>query len=157
MTRLTLGLAWGLGPFVVFALAAAAGRSHVSLASDEITRATAALGEPERKALESAPQLAIANATWAYGSAVAVKAMLRSELDRLEPVQGPSRARVLIRFGVFDSNPDGQAAVFAQACVDDPTLCDRMKEAAERETRARFVAPGNQLPLYFTGGHAVIP
>jgi hypothetical protein len=28
-----------------------------------------------------------------------------------------------------------------------------MKEAAEREVKARFVAPGNVLPLYFTGGH----
>jgi hypothetical protein len=151
--RLALGLPWGWGPIRIFALASAAGRSAVDRESDEIQRRTAGLSAVERRTLESAPFLAIANATWAYGSPDSVKKMLRSELDRLEAVQGPSRARVLVRFGVFDSNPDGQAAVFAQACVDDPTTCEHLEESAERETRARFVAPGNQLPPYFLGGH----
>lgn len=48
----------------------------------------------------------------------------------------------------------GQAALFAQACVADQSLCDqeRLKQAAQREARARLVPPGNVVPLYF-GGH----
>ena len=67
---------------------------------------------------------------------------------------GPGRARVFVRFGIIDTNPDGQAALFAQACVADPSLCDRerLKKAARREVQARFVPPGNVVPLYF-GGH----
>jgi hypothetical protein len=110
-------------------------------------------GEPARSALESAPALAVANATWAFGSEEAVRAMVRTELDRLPESEGPGRARVFLRFGIIDTNPDGQAALFAQACVADASLCDKMKQAAEREVAARFVPPGNVVPLYFVGGH----
>jgi hypothetical protein len=97
----------------------------------------------------------MANATWAFGDGDSVKKMFRSELDRLP--EGPARARVLIRFGVFDTNPDGQAAVFSQACSDDPSVCDAgLKPAAERELKQRFVAPGNQLPPFLLGGHPPI-
>ena len=83
--------------------------------------------------------------------------MFRVELDRLPESDGPARARVFVRFGVIDSNYDGQAALFAQACAADPNVCDldRLREAAQREVRARFVPPGNVVPLYF-GGHPKI-
>ena len=79
--------------------------------------------------------------------------MARFELDRLPESEGPSRARVFVRFGIIDTNPDGQAALFSQACVADSNDCEHLKEAAQRETQARFVAPGNHLPLFFLGGH----
>lgn len=124
-----------------------------------------ALGELSRSArpadadagsLESVPAIAVANATWAFGSADAVRQMTDAELGRLSESENLRRARVLLRFGIIDTNPDGQAALFAQACVADPKICDHMKEAAQREVQARFVAPGNVLPLYF-GGHPPIP
>jgi hypothetical protein len=105
----------------------------------------------------AAAAAAVANATWAFGSEEAARKMFRAELDRLPESDGPGRARVFVRFGVIDSNYDGQAALFAQACVADPNLCDleRLKQVAQREVRARFVSPGNVVPLYF-GGHPKI-
>ena len=99
-----------------------------------------------------------ADAIWARGDEAAVRDMFRTELDRLPESDGKRRARVFLRFGIIDTNPDGQAALFAQACAADPALCDdaRLRQAAELEVRARSVAPGNHLPLYF-GGHPRIP
>jgi hypothetical protein len=125
----------------------------------EFAQAIAALSQSERAALESAPRRAIANTIWALGSEDAVKKLLRSELDRLPEAEGAARARTFVRFGIIDSNPDGQAAVFFQACVSDPSLCDRPRliAAAERETRVRLVDPGQHLPLYLTSGHPQLP
>jgi len=107
----------------------------------------------------SVAALAVADATWAFGSEEAARKMFRTELDRLPETDGPRRARVFLRFGIIDTNPDGQAALFNQACVADAQICDHMKEAALREVRARFVPPGNVLPLYFSNGrgHPPIP
>jgi hypothetical protein len=110
----------------------------------------------ETKNLESVAAFAVANVTWAFGSEDAVRRMVGSELDRLPESDKLHRARVFVRFGIIDSNPDGQAALFAQACVADPNMCDRLEDAARREVQARFVPPGNVLPLYF-GGHPAIP
>ena len=111
----------------------------------------------DRKDLESALPLAVASAIWAFGSEDAVRRMARTELDRIPEADGPGRARVFLRFGIVETNPDGQAALFAQACAADPRLGDRLKEAAQEEVRARFVPPGNVLPLYFgSGGHPPI-
>jgi hypothetical protein len=106
-----------------------------------------------RKDAVAAAALAVADVTWAFGSLDAARKMFRAELDRIPDADGPGRARVFLRFGIVDTNFDGQAALFNQACAADATVCDHMKEAAEREVKARFVAPGNVLPLYFTGGH----
>jgi hypothetical protein len=106
-----------------------------------------------RKDAVAAAALAVADLTWAFGSEDAARKMFRAELDRIPDADGPGRARVFLRFGIIDTNFDGQAALFNQACVADAALCDHMKDAAEREVKARFVAPGNVLPLYFTGGH----
>src|SRR6185503_40523 len=83
----------------------------------------------------------------------AARKMFRAELDRIPDADGPGRARVFLRFAAIDTNFDGQAALFAQACAADARICDRdkMKEATEREVKARFVAPGNVMPLYFVG------
>ena len=113
--------------------------------------------ESETKNVEAVPMFAVANLTWAFGSEAAVRKMAADELDRLTESDNPHRARVFVRFGIIDTNPDGQAALFAQACVADPNMCnDGLKAAAEREVKARFVAPGNVLPLYF-GGHPAMP
>lgn len=96
---------------------------------------------------------AVADMTWAYGSEDAARKMFRAELDRIPEADGMGRALVLLRFAIIDTNFDGQAALFAQACVADATLCDRerMKVATEREVKARFVPPGNAMPLFFVG------
>ena len=113
--------------------------------------------ETETQSLESVPAFAVANVTWAFGSEDAVRKMAGSELDRLPESETLHRARVFVRFGIIDTNPDGQAALFAQACVADPNMCDRrLEQAAQSEVKARFVPPGNVLPLYF-GGHPPIP
>jgi hypothetical protein len=113
--------------------------------------------DADRKDLESALPLAMANVTWAFGSEEAARKMFRSELDRIPEPDGPQRARVFLRFGIIEINPDGQAALFAQACAADARLSDHLKEAAQAEVRARFVPPGNVLPLYFgSGGHPPI-
>jgi hypothetical protein len=113
--------------------------------------------DADQKELESALPLAMANVTWSFGSEEAARKMFRSELDRIPEVDGPRRARVFLRFGIIEINPDGQAALFAQACAADARLGDRLKEAAQAEVRARFVPPGNVLPLYFgSGGHPPI-
>jgi hypothetical protein len=100
----------------------------------------------------TAAALAVADATWAFGSEAAARKMFRTELDRLPESEGAQRARVFLRFGIIDTNPDGQAALFNQACAADARICDHMKDAALREVRARFVPPGNVLPLYFGNG-----
>jgi len=113
--------------------------------------------DADRNDLDAALPLAIANATWAFGSEDAARKMFRRELDRIPESDGPRRARVFLRFGIIETNPDGQAALFAQACAADPRLSDHLKEAAQAEVRARFVPPGNVVPLYFgSGGHPPI-
>lgn len=141
------------GPVIVFALALTVGFAQTRGPSMRFEQAVAALSDAERAALPSVPELTVANAIWALGSEEAVKTMLRSELDRLPESEGRARARALVRFGIIDSNPDGQAAVFFQACVSDPRLCERapLIAEAERETRARLVEPGRRLPLYLAG------
>ena len=58
--------------------------------------------------------------------------MFRTELDRIPDTDGPGRARVFVRFGIIDTNFDGQAALFAQACVADATtLRSRTDEAGD--------------------------
>ena len=148
-----------IGPLVVLVLAGGLGFARSRGQQARFTRATAAFGKSEWTALESAPALAVANATWALGSEEAVRKMLRSELDRLPEAEGAARARAFVRFGIIDSNPDGQAAVFFQACASDQTLCDRPRliAAAEAETRKRLVEPGQHLPLYLTSGHPPVP
>jgi len=157
MSRTLAGRA--LGPLLVFVLGCLIGYVRASGQRAQFVRATAASSESERTALESAPRRAIADAIWALGSEDAVKKMLRSELDRLPEAEGAARARALVRFGIIDSNPDGQAAVFFQACVSDASLCERPRliAAAERETRARLLEPGQHLPLYLTSGHPQVP
>jgi len=148
-----------LGPALVLAVASLIGYARAAMEGGRFAQAIAELSNAEKKALESAPALTVANAIWALGSEDAVKKMLRSELDRLPESEGAARARAFVRFGIIDSNPDGQAAVFFQACVADRNLCDRARliAAAERETKARLVEPGQHLPLYLSSGHLQVP
>ena len=144
---------WLAGPLAVFSVCGMLGRSQAGSDRGDFFDAVAALPESEREILESAPARAVANASWSFGNEASVKAMLRSELDRIGESDPVARARVLIRFGIFDANPDGQAAVFSQACADDPSTCNEgLRPIAEREVKARAVPPGNQLPM-FLGGH----
>jgi hypothetical protein len=127
-------------------------RPALEILRKRVASSLGAAGEPR-----SAVALAAADAIWAFGSEDAARRMFRAELDRLPESDGPHRARVFLRFGIIDTNPDGQAALFNQACVADAQICDRMKEAALREVRARFVPPGNVLPLYFSNGRGHPP
>jgi len=151
-SRSKLALTWIAGPLLVAGLAAAFGAARARSSTGAWSDA-AAHSEAGRKSLEGVPALAVANAIWALAPADAVRNMTQSELQRLPESEGKLRSRVFLRFGIIDTNPDGQAAVFFQACASDPSICDHTKEAAEAQTQARFVAPGNHLPLYFLGGH----
>lgn len=145
---------WLVGPILLALIATGLGHARARAQQERLPAALSDSGQ-----LELAPGLAMANVTWAFGSLESVKKMLRIELDRLPETEGLSRARVFVRFGLVDTNPDGQAAVFNQACAMDPAhACnDQLKEFAEREVSARFVAPGNALPLYFMPEHPHVP
>jgi hypothetical protein len=149
---------WVLGPLLIFVVAVTLGRLLDRQRRGQFFVATSALAESELKSLEAVPAVAVGNAAWTFGPVGVVKETLKAELDRLPETDGARRARVFLRFGIVDTNPDGQAAVFNQACSADPNVCDdRLKGAAEREARARLVAPGNRLPLYFIPGHPPVP
>ena len=156
--RASAKVAWGLGLLLIAALAAEAGRWRANAGRGPLFQATASLSPADRAALESVPWLAVANATWALGSVDAVRKMARTEIDRLPEFEAARRSQVFLRFGIIDTNPDGQAALFAQACASNSTICaePKFKEAATRETKTRFVAPGNMLPLSLMGGHPPI-
>jgi hypothetical protein len=119
-------------------------------ALEEMARRTR-LAEGERKSFDAAPALAMANLVWGFGSEASVRKMVRAELDRIPESEGALRGRVFLRFGIIDTNFDGQAALFNAACAADAAICDHTKEATEREVRARAVAPGNVMPLFFVG------
>lgn len=149
-------LKWALGPAAVMSLAAGVGESQRADRKGTLAERTVSLPDAELRKLEALPAAALANATWTLGSRDAVRAMLRTELDRLP--EGPERARVLLRLALVDDNFDGQAALIAQACVADPRTCDKPSQAAALEARRRLVAPGNRLPLsLLEGGHPPIP
>jgi hypothetical protein len=148
-------LSWGLGPLAVLSLAAALG--HGVARRNQFFTATASLSPAQVAALEAVPALAVANVTWALGNLTSVKKMLRYELDRLPESDGKARARTLLRLAIIDSNPEGQAALFGQACALDPSTCNDTKAAVMREVEARLAAPGNRLPVYFIPGHPRVP
>jgi len=146
-------LRWGVGPLLVAALAAGVGVFRARAERGPFLERTASLSEAEWKALAAVPARSVANATWAFGPVQAVRKTVQAELVRLGDSDGPALARAFIRLCLVDTNFDGQAALFASACAADASICDHMKEAGEREVRARFVAPGNRLSLLFVGGH----
>lgn len=151
-SRLKFAATWFAGPVLLAGLGAGVAVARAPESGSPWSDA-AARSEAGQKSLEAVPALSMANAIWALGSLEAVKRMTQAELARLPESQGRLRSRVYLRFGLIDTNPDGQAAVFFQACAADPHICDRTKEAAEAEARARLVPPGNQLPPYFLDGH----
>lgn len=149
-------LKWGVGPLAVLAVAGALAASLAGEQRGKLFSMTAKLTPAERGELEVAPLRAVSNAAWRLGSWSSARKAVKAELDHL-PDSGPARARALLRFAALDDNPEGQAAVAAQACGADPSICDHMKDAVERETSLRLVSPGNTVPLYFLGGHPRIP
>jgi hypothetical protein len=162
LARVRLALLWLVGPLVAVAVAGWLGSARAKAARGELFAATSSLPELERRRLEVVPLRVMDNAVWMLGGWELTRKLLKLELDTLgapDELDGPRRARVLIRFGMIDTNFDGQAAVFAAACVADPSVCDtaRLKAAAEEEAQRRFVSPGNHLPLSLIGGHPPIP
>lgn len=154
---LTLAL-WLLGPLLAAAGAGELGSLRAKAERGQLFARTSALPERDRKLLEAVPARVMDNAVWALGSGEVAQKLVKFELDELDELDGPRRARLLIRFGLIDRNFDGQAAVFAAACTADASVCDqtRLRDAAEHEAGARFVAPGNHLPLSLLGGHPPI-
>jgi hypothetical protein len=151
-------LAWLVGPLAVAALAGEVGSLHAKTQRGQFFGQTASLAEAERKLLEAVPARVMDNVTWTLSGADTARKLVKFELDGLGDLDAPRRARLFIRFGLADSNFDGQAAVFALACAADASVCDteRLKEAAVEEASQRFVAPGNHLPLSMIGGHPPI-
>jgi hypothetical protein len=149
-------LKWGVVPIALLLLAAGIGQ-RLSGRRGKLGKALASLPESDRKDLELVPGLAVANATWAFGSSDSLKKMFKTELDRLPESENIRRGLVFVRSGIVETDPDAQAAFFSQACGSDPRMCDHLREAAQREVHARFVPPGNVLPLSLSGGHPPIP
>jgi hypothetical protein len=148
---------WVAGPLLVALLSACLAQLWAGARQARFFAMPARPTAAESRALEMAPARAAANAAWALGSPEAVKETSKWELDQLAPTEVPRRVQLLLRFGIVDTNPDGQAALFGQVCAADAAVCDHLKDAAERETRTRLVAPGNHLPLFFIGGHPHVP
>jgi hypothetical protein len=149
-------LTWGVGPLTVVAVTAALGAVIAGEQRGTLFSLTAKLTPAQRSELERAPFASVSNAAWRLGSWTSAKKAVKAELDHL-PDSGPARARALLRFAALDDNPEGQAAVAAQACGADPSVCEHLKDTVERETSARLVPPGNTVPLFFLGGHPRIP
>ena len=153
--RILRAVIWFVGPLAVAAVAGELGSVRAKHERGELFADTSSLSERERKQLELVPARVLDNAAWTLGSGDVAKQLVKFELDALDESESARRARVFIRFGLVDANFDGQAAVFASACAADPGVCDtaRLKQAAEEEAGARFVPPGNRLPLSLSGGH----
>jgi hypothetical protein len=81
---------------------------------------------------------------------------LHAELERLPESSMKERARALLRLGLVDPNPEGQASLFAQSCMLDPSTCSDVAAVASREVARRFVPPGNHLPVSLIEGHPPI-
>lgn len=147
---------WVVGPLVVAALGALAGQQVADSQRGRFFDATRKLSASERQAVELGTFAALANAAWAFGDAAAVRNTLRAELERLPDSSTNERARALLRLGLIDPNPEGQATLFAQSCMQDPSGCDQVAERASREVAQRFVPPGNHLPVSLIEGHPPI-
>lgn len=153
-----VGLWWVVAPLVIATAAGAVGHLRAARPRNALAAEMETLSELQRRTLAELPARAIANATWLLGTVEAVRQMARFELDRLDPSDGATRGRTFVRFGIVDTNPDGQAALFNQACAADEHLCNEdLKRAAEREVALRIVPPGNRLPPYFLVGHPHLP
>jgi hypothetical protein len=158
MKYASIAVVWVAGPLAVAALAGELGSLHAKRERGELFAGTSSLSEPERKRLEAVPARVMDNVAWTLAGGEVARQLVKFELDALDDSEGARRARVFIRFGLVDSNFDGQAAVFASACTADPNVCDstRLKEAAAEEASVRYVPPGNHLPLSLIGGHPPI-
>ena len=153
-----VGLWWVVAPLVIATAAGAVGHLRAARPRNALAAEMETLSELQRRTLAELPARAIANATWLLGTVEAVRQMARFELDRLDPADGAARARTFVRFGIVDTNPDGQAALFNQACAADEHVCnENLKMAVEREVAARLVAPGNRVPPFFIAGHPHFP
>jgi len=95
--------------------------------------------------LEGAPAALVADAAWMLADPKTARRVTETELQRLYFVEGPQKSQILIRFALLDANPDGQRALYAQACVADPEVCADWRPAAQRE-HAKRVAAQLQLP-----------
>jgi hypothetical protein len=144
---------WLVGPLLVAALGALVGQKLADSQRGRFFDATRQLTASELQAVELGTYAALANAAWAFGDATAVKTTLHAELDRLPESSTKERARALLRLGLIDPNPEGQASIFAQCCMLDPSLCDHVADVASREVALRYVPPGNQLPVSLLEGH----
>lgn len=147
---------WILIPLLSLVLAVAAGHLQWQFKQREFFGAQSLVTASEKAALERAAHAAVANVAWAFADASTVKQILQDDFRRLNQVSDDNafKARTLIRFAILDPSPDGRAALFAQACGVEPSVCDDRRGAALREVERRFVAPGNTLPLgMIVGGH----
>jgi len=149
---------WLIAPVALFVLGIGAGHTQRTYAQPSFFAAPPLVNRAELVALEGATPAAVANAAWAFADAQTARQVMHSEFRRVQDHSGPEKARPLIRFAILDGNPDGRSALFAQACAAHPPVCDDRRAAALHETRARFIAPGNSLPLgMLEGGHPPVP
>lgn len=148
---------WLVAPALLCALGAFTGHAVRTYAQPSHFAAAPLVNRAELLALEGATASAVANAAWAFADGRTAKDVMYSEVGRLYERSGLEKARALVRLAILDQNPDGRSSLFAQACTAHPPVCDDRRAAAQREIEARFVAPGNSLPLgMLEGGHPPI-
>lgn len=151
-------LAWLIAPVALCVVGAVAGHAMRTYAQAPFFTAPPLVNKTELTSLEGATAASIANAVWAFADVHTARRVMHDEFRRLQHHSGLEKARPLIRFAMLDPSPDGRASLFSQACSAHPPVCDDRRAAALREIEARFVAPGNSLPLgMLEGGHPPIP
>lgn len=149
--------AWWMAPVAFCVLGAVVGHTQRDYGQASFFAAPPYVNNPDKATLEGAAAAAVANAAWAFADGGTARKVTHSEIGRLYDRSGPEKARTLIRLAMLDQSPDGRSALFAQACSAHPPVCDDRRAAALREIEARFVAPGNSLPLgMLEGGHPPI-
>lgn len=149
-------LKWGGGPLVTLLLGLGLGivqsRSSLGSVEDEAQLAVRERANP----MKTAPLRAVVNGVWAMGNEKSVERLSRLELSQLTETDASRKAQLLVRLGLMQERPDAQASLFGSACSLDPQLCADLPAVAGREADARFVPPGNVLPLSLVGGHPPI-
>ncbi|HET9955300.1 MAG TPA: hypothetical protein VFQ61_12385 [Polyangiaceae bacterium] len=149
---------WLAGPALLAIFAGILSATHRAPPPNEFGRRLASLSEAQRRALEAAPMRAIAEVVWAFGNITVLKRNLESELTRTDDSEPQVRARLLLRRGIIEPNPEAQWALFAEACSADSTTCPQIKDLATREAEKRHVSPGSSLPLSLMGSaHPPVP
>jgi hypothetical protein len=144
---------WVVAPLASLFIGATLGHAFATRPNNASFEPPSSFTATDNALAEASVALAVAHVTWPYGKVEQIKQASRNAIQALPETAGPDRARLFLRIALVDDSPDGQRALLASACREDPSLCDGLAKAARREIDLRQVSPGNHLPLTLVGGH----